>query len=65
MPLLISYSYKNVFARRLTSILTIVGIALVVFVFCAVLMLSHGLRTALVETGLEDNVIVIRRASQT
>lgn len=65
MTLLISYSYKNVFARRLTSILTIAGIALVVFVFCAVLMLSHGLRTALVETGLKDNVIAIRRASQT
>jgi len=65
MPLLINYSYKNVFARKLTSILTIFGIGLVVFVFCAVLMLSHGLQTALVDTGRDDNVVIIRKASQT
>ena len=65
MPFLINYSYKNVFARKLTSILTILGIGLVVFVFCAVLMLSHGLQTALVDTGNDDNVVIIRKASQT
>jgi putative ABC transport system permease protein len=65
MPLLLSYSYRNVVARRLTSILTIFGIALVVFVFCAVLMLSHGLETVLVDTGYDDNATVIRKASQT
>jgi len=37
--------------------------ALVVFVFAAILMLSEGLRKTLVETGSYDNVIVIRKGS--
>lgn len=65
MPLLASYSIKNAFARRLTSILTLFGIALVVFVFCAVLMLSEGLRSTLVQTGGEDNMVALRQAATT
>ncbi|MDX9857415.1 MAG: ABC transporter permease [candidate division Zixibacteria bacterium] len=65
MRLLAAYSFRNVIARRLTSTLTIIGVALVVFVFCAVLMLSHGLRQTLVDTGFDDNAIIIRKASQT
>jgi ABC-type antimicrobial peptide transport system permease subunit len=38
--------------------------ALVVFVFAAVLMLSEGLRKTLVATGSYDNVVVIRKASE-
>lgn len=38
--------------------------ALVVFVFAAVLMLAEGLRKTLVETGSYDNVIVIRKAAE-
>ncbi len=37
--------------------------ALVVFVFAAILMLAQGLQQTLVQTGSDDNVIVIRRAS--
>ena len=43
MPIPISYSYRNLLARRLTTFLTAAGMALVVFVFAAVLMLSEGL----------------------
>jgi ABC-type antimicrobial peptide transport system permease subunit len=38
--------------------------ALVVFVFADTLMLAEGLRKTLVETGSSDNVIVIRKASE-
>lgn len=65
MNLLLAYSFRNVLARRLTSVLTIIGIGLVVFVFCAVLMLSNGLRATLVGTGYAGNAIVIRKSSQT
>jgi putative ABC transport system permease protein len=65
MSLLLAYSYRNIFTRKLTSLLTVLGIGLVVFVFCAVLMLSTGLKNTLVDTGYDENVIVIRRASQT
>lgn len=43
--------------------LTASGMALVVFVFAAILMLSEGLRKTLVETGSYENVVVIRRGS--
>jgi putative ABC transport system permease protein len=57
------YSFRNLFTRRLTTFLTASGMALVVFVFAAVLMLAEGLQKTLVETGSYDNVVVIRKAS--
>ena len=48
----------------MTTALTLLGVALVVFVFAAALMLSEGLRQTLVSTGVDDNAIVIRRSSQ-
>ena len=63
MELPISYSFRNLWTRRLTTVLTASGMALVVFVFAAILMLAEGLRKTLVETGSYDNVIVIRKGS--
>jgi ABC-type antimicrobial peptide transport system permease subunit len=60
-----SYILRNIAARKLTTALTTLGMALVVFVFATVLMLSEGLRKTLVETGAYDNAVVIRRSSQT
>jgi putative ABC transport system permease protein len=58
-----SYSLRNLWTRRLTTVLTASGMALVVFVFSAILMLAAGLQKTLVETGSHDNVVVIRKAS--
>lgn len=65
MPIPISYSYRNLLARRLTTFLTAAGMALVVFVFAAVLMLAEGLRQTLVATGSFDNAMVLRAGSET
>ena len=59
-----SYSLRNLWTRRLTTVLTVAGMALVVFVFAAVLMLAQGLQKTLVQTGSYDNVVVIRKASE-
>jgi ABC-type antimicrobial peptide transport system permease subunit len=59
----ISYSVRNLWTRKLTTALTAGGMALVVFVFAAVLMLDAGLRQALVSTGQADNIKVTRRAA--
>lgn len=48
----------------MTTVLTASGMAMVVFVFAATLMLADGLQKTLVETGSPDNVVVIRRAAQ-
>ena len=61
----LAYSLRNLWARRLTTALTAGGMALVVFVFAAVLMLDQGLKEALVDTGQADNVVVIRKGSET
>jgi putative ABC transport system permease protein len=58
-----SYVWRSLWARRLTTALTVGGVALVVFVFAGVLMLARGLEATLVETGSPDNVIVLRRSA--
>ena len=63
MGIPISYSFRNLWTRRLTTALTAAGMALVVFVFAAVLMLAEGLRKTLVERGSFDNVIVVRKGA--
>jgi putative ABC transport system permease protein len=60
----VSYSFRNLWTRRLTTVLTAAGMALVVFVFASVMMLAAGLQKTLIETGSYDNVVVIRKASQ-
>ena len=63
MRIPLAYSARNLSARRLTTFLTASGMALVVFVFASILMLSAGLKKTLVETGSKDNVIVTRKAA--
>ncbi|MDD5176874.1 MAG: ABC transporter permease [Sterolibacterium sp.] len=65
MALPLSYCLRNLATRKLTTFLTAGAMALVVFVFAAVLMLDAGLRQTLVDTGSEDNVIAIRKGSGT
>ena len=60
-----SYALKNLGARKMTTVLTAAGMAMVVFVFATVLMLQEGLRKTLVDTGSADNVVVTRRSSGT
>jgi len=63
MPIPIAYSFRNLWTRRLTTVLTASGMALVVYVFAATLMLAEGFRQTLVTTGSPDNLVVIRKAA--
>ena len=63
MTVPLSYSIRNLWQRRLTTILTVSGMALVVFVFAAILMMAEGLQKTLVDTGSYDNVVVFRKGS--
>jgi len=64
MKIPLSYNLRNLWTRRLTMSLTVGGIALVVFVFAAVLMLAEGVKQTLVSTGSDDNVIIVRKSAQ-
>ncbi len=61
----LAYVLRNLWTRRLTTALTAGGLALVVFVFAAVLMLDAGLKQTLVTTGEYDNAVAIRKGSET
>ena len=63
MAIPFKYSLKNFKSRKLTTFITIFGIALVVFVFAAVLMMAYGIEKTLISTGLEDNVLIARKSS--
>lgn len=61
----VSYVFRNLWTRKLTTLLTAGGMALVVFVFAAVLMLDAGLKKTAVATGTMENAILLRQAAQT
>ncbi|MGH2569150.1 MAG: ABC transporter permease [Bacteroidota bacterium] len=63
MKIPLKYTIRNFRSRRLTTAITVAGIALVVFVFVAVLMLSSGIRKTLVATGSPENILVARKAA--
>ena len=58
-----SYIARNLWVRRVTTALTAGGMALVVYVFATVLMMSEGIRATLVATGQPDNVMVLRKGA--
>jgi putative ABC transport system permease protein len=63
MRIPLKYILRSSSSRRLTTAFTTFGIALVVFVFTAVLMMANGVQQTLKSTGSDDNVIVARKAA--
>lgn len=59
----LSYIARNLWVRRVTTLLTALGMALVVYVFATVLMMSEGVKKTLVDTGQPDNVMVLRKGA--
>jgi putative ABC transport system permease protein len=59
----LKYILRSSVSRRLTTVITILGVALVVFVFSAVLMMANGVQKTLRSTGSDDNLIVVRKAA--
>ena len=63
MRIPVKYILRSSSARRLTTLITILGVALVVFVFTAVLMMANGIQETLRSTGSDDNVTIARKAA--
>jgi putative ABC transport system permease protein len=63
MQIPLKYILRSSVSRRLTTVITILGVALVVFVFSAVLMMANGVQKTLRSTGSDDNLIVVRKAA--
>ena len=63
MRIPLKYIVRSSVSRRLTTIITMLGVALVVFVFSAVLMMANGVQKTLRSTGSDENIIVVRKAA--
>jgi len=63
MALPLYYNVRNVRVRWQVTLLSIVGIALVVAVFAALLSMSAGFEATLKSTGRQDNAIIVQRGS--
>jgi putative ABC transport system permease protein len=59
----LSYSARSIVRRRFSAAATTFGLALVVFVFAAVLMLASGVEETLRSTGSPDDAIVLRKGA--
>ncbi len=57
------YNVRSVRQRPVSTMLTALGIGLVVAVFVAMLALANGFIAALVKTGSADNVLLLRRGA--
>src|SRR4029453_449433 len=63
MQIPLKYVIRSSVSPRLTTAITMIGIALVVFVFTAVLMMANGVQRTLRSTGSDDNIIMVRKAA--
>lgn len=60
----LKYNVRNLFVRKVTTSLTVLGIGLVVAVFLCVMSLGEGLTRVFTASGSESNVLVLRQNSQ-
>ncbi len=59
----IRYNVRSLIVRKVTTAATAGGLALVVFVFAAAQMLGEGAKRAMVSSGRDDTVIILRKGS--
>lgn len=59
----VSYNLRSLTVRKATTFATAGGIALVVFVFSAVMMLGEGIQRTLARSGSRDIAVVLRKGS--
>jgi ABC-type lipoprotein release transport system permease subunit len=63
MKIPILYNVRSMLRRPVSTALTALGVGLVVAVFIGMLALANGFQAALVRTGSDQNVIVLRRGA--
>ena len=63
MALPLSYNVRNVFQRPGATITTALGVAFTVSILIGALALASGFQAALLKTGSDDNVIVLRKGA--
>ncbi len=65
MAIPLKYNVRSLLVRRVSTSMTAGGIALVVAVFVIVMAMVAGLGSAISDTGVPDNMIVLRKGATT
>lgn len=60
MALPLQYNFRNVMARKVSTWMTLLGIAMVVLMFCVIQALSQGMESVFVGSGSPENLVVLR-----
>jgi putative ABC transport system permease protein len=61
----LKYNIGNLKSRKVSTLMTVLGIGLVIAVMVAMMALYNGVQEALVSSGSKDNLIVLREGAQT
>jgi ABC-type antimicrobial peptide transport system permease subunit len=65
MAIPLRYNIGNLKSRKVSTIMTVLGIGIVIAVMVAMMALYNGVQTALVSSGSKENMIVLREGAQT
>jgi len=60
----IKYNIGNLSSRRVSTLMTVLGIGVVIAVMLSMMALYHGVKTAIVSTGSKDDLIVMREGAE-
>ncbi|HEV7768397.1 MAG TPA: ABC transporter permease [Thermoanaerobaculia bacterium] len=65
MAIPIKYNIGNLMSRKVSAVMTVLGIGIVIAVMVAMMALYNGVQQALVTSGSKDNLLVLREGAQT
>jgi ABC-type antimicrobial peptide transport system permease subunit len=65
MAIPIKYNIGNLMSRKVSTLMTVLGIGIVIAVMVAMMALYNGVQQALVSSGSKDNMMVLREGAQT
>lgn len=65
MAIPLKYNIGNLMSRKVSALMTVLGIGIVIAVMVAMMALYNGVQQALVSSGSKDNLIVLREGAQT
>ena len=65
MAIPLKYNIRSILVRRISTAMTVAGIALVVAVFIVVMAMVAGIGAAITASGVPDNMVVVRRGATT
>jgi putative ABC transport system permease protein len=61
----LKYNIGNLLSRRVSTLMTVLGIGIVIAVMVSMMALYNGVKTAIVSSGSKDNLMVLREGALT